>query len=368
MSIRQEITDTLIARGCKPITVPDSRNGKVKYECKCGKILEKIFKDFIRRGCRYCNAVVLKEKPSPDNKPEDTEDEQWAPVKGGWISSLGRAINSLGKELVLCKKKFRYQINGKQQYASRLVAEAFQIDGYEKLSDPQYAVSHIDKDSSNNRLDNLEILEKARITTGGHKSRQSVIYAEKVKWTENSFADLEWKTVPELPKHRIYSNGEIWNGRNFLTFSISEGYLNICTSEKTYKVHRLVCYAFHPLPDRYSLNDYRGLQVNHKNGDKRDNSADNLEWCTSAENMTHAYVSGLNKRSHPVVQLDKTTYEYISKYPSMATASKLTGEPEHRIGLSIKGKHTPSLFKWCETDGTYYYIRDGITTIIIDLD
>lgn len=47
----------------------------------------------------------------------------------------------------------------------------------------------------------------------------------------------------------------------------------------------------------------------------------------------------------------------------MATASKQTGEPEHRISLSIKGKPTPLLFKWCTADDKYYYIKEGVKTI-----
>lgn len=360
MSIEKEITDTLINKGCKPIFVPNIKSTKIKYECKCGKIIEKLYKDFIRRGCRYCNSANLRKIPSYDNKPKDTPNEKWASVEGGWISSLGRAINSLGKELTLCTQKFRYRINGKHQYVSRLVAEAFQINNYEKLSDPKYVVSHIDKNPANNSINNLEIIGKATIGSyNGRKSRQTTIFAQKVNWSTNKFFDLEWKIVPELPKHKIYSNGEIWNGDRFLSFSKSEGYFAFYTNEKTYKVHRLVCYAFHPLKDRYSYTDYSGLQVNHRNGNKSDNSAINLEWCSASENMLHAYSAGLNKNSKPVVQLDKNTLEFIAKFPSIATASKQTNEPEHRISLSMKGKETPLLFKWCKADDKYYYIKEG---------
>jgi hypothetical protein len=54
-------------------------------------------------------------------------------------------------------------------------------------------------------------------------------------------------------------------------------------------VHRIVAAAFiGPCPD--------GLEINHKNGIKLDNRAENLEYTTRSANMKHAYDSGLRRR------------------------------------------------------------------------
>lgn len=69
-------------------------------------------------------------------------------------------------------------------------------------------------------------------------------------------------------------------------------------------VHRLIAEAFVPNPD--NLPD-----VNHKHGNKDDNRASELEWCTKAENTRHAIKTGLYKPGGEDNGNSKLTWEQI---------------------------------------------------------
>lgn len=62
--------------------------------------------------------------------------------------------------------------------------------------------------------------------------------------------------------------------------------LSCCGVQKTYEIHRLVATHFIDNP----LNK---KEVNHKDGNKRNNNASNLEWVNRRENMLHAFKNGL---------------------------------------------------------------------------
>lgn len=57
---------------------------------------------------------------------------------------------------------------------------------------------------------------------------------------------------------------------------------------KNIRLHKLVAQNFIPNKDNK-------LQINHIDGNKQNNRADNLEWCTASENIIHAYRTGLRK-------------------------------------------------------------------------
>ena len=55
-------------------------------------------------------------------------------------------------------------------------------------------------------------------------------------------------------------------------------------------IHRCVANAFIP-------NEKNLPQVNHKDGNKQNNTVENLEWCTAFDNMNHAKQQGLRNKA-----------------------------------------------------------------------
>lgn len=100
------------------------------------------------------------------------------------------------------------------------------------------------------------------------------------------------------------------------------GYLNVifCVNQtKVHKlIHRLVAEAFIPNPRNLE-------QVNHINGNKEDNTVENLEWCTSEYNNQHALNRGLLNRYEDRPEA-KLTKELVLKIPELIKQGATTDD------------------------------------------
>ena len=117
----------------------------------------------------------------------------------------------------------------------------------------------------------------------------------------------EWKSIKDYEEsYEISSHGRIRslkrivhckNGRKLkIKESILEGTtdscgyhrVNLCKKgiNQSVSVHRLVALSF--------IKNIEGKpEVNHIDGNKKNNRIDNLEWCTHIENSVHAFKTGL---------------------------------------------------------------------------
>lgn len=119
----------------------------------------------------------------------------------------------------------------------------------------------------------------------------------KFQLKEINLVKEKWYFHPKINNYVISIDGEV---KNLLTNKIlkwhetSQGYYQVniyyLTKRKTYLIHRLVTetFLFIKNPELY--------EVNHMDGNKRNNNINNLEWTTRQENLQHARDNKLFKK------------------------------------------------------------------------
>lgn len=145
-----------------------------------------------------------------------------------------------------------------------------------------------------------------------------------------------------------------WSGNAFYllpeailgaTLAKKSGYVVVNIQSKVYYIHRLVAYAFKGKDPHY------GLDVNHKNGNKQDNSNDNLEWCTRKFNINHAFDTGLTK-----IKSDHHSSKYSQELvDDIIRKAKETGLK----ATDLKNKFYPKIPRTTINSFIYGYNRRG---------
>lgn len=121
------------------------------------------------------------------------------------------------------------------------------------------------------------------------------------------------------------------------------GYLKVELNRNGKLVHRLVAEAFIPNPLNLP-------QVNHKDEDKTNNTANNLEWCTAKYNLNYgtcrvrmaAKLKGRRRlvnwsRAKAILQYDKSG-NLVKEWPSMIEVQRQTGFVQPHISDCCRGK------------------------------
>jgi hypothetical protein len=112
---------------------------------------------------------------------------------------------------------------------------------------------------------------------------------------------------------------------------------------KSFLVHRLIGihFIFNDDIDNKTM-------INHKDGNKLNNSIDNLEWVTRSGNIRHAYDHGLMDMGYkPVYKLDKYTGIILKRYESISEAANDVVVSPSSISSALKGRYkTAKGFIW----------------------
>ena len=164
----------------------------------------------------------------------------------------------------------------------------------------------------------------------------------------------QWKDIDGFEGlYKVSSHGSVKRlGRNErkLKPRMCKGYETVCLCKNgirhNRRLNRLVAIAFIPNPENKP-------EVNHKDGNKRNNTVSNLEWCTASENQRHARSTGLSPLgfnnailSKPVDMLSKSG-ELLRTFPSFK-------EAERQTGISRRNIYSCCVRK-CKTSGGYVW-------------
>ena len=110
---------------------------------------------------------------------------------------------------------------------------------------------------------------------------------------------------------------------------------------KSHLVHSLVAFAFPEICGEW----FEGAVVNHKNEDKTDNRAENLEWITQKENINYGThnqrISNKmtnGKLSKPVLQYDLNGV-FIKEWPSANEIQRQLGYNQSNISCCCRGEY-----------------------------
>lgn len=104
----------------------------------------------------------------------------------------------------------------------------------------------------------------------------------------------KWKVVDGHPNYEVSKMGQVRNirtGNILAPYDDGSGYLRVKLDGENCRLHILVAVAHVPNPEPETKNI-----VNHKRGKKHDCRASQLEWVTQAENIQHAWDTGLCRR------------------------------------------------------------------------
>lgn len=139
-----------------------------------------------------------------------------------------------------------------------------------------------------------------------------------------------------------YAISNLGNVKNIRTNKVlnpsirPDGYKSVLLSKdgikQSIRVHQLVA--------MYFLKPVVGKTfVNHINGIKHDNRAENLEWCNHQENMLHASENNLiHKKYNNIYVYDYNTKELLFNFESVKQCSKFLNLKVEMIYRVLQGK------------------------------
>jgi hypothetical protein len=162
----------------------------------------------------------------------------------------------------------------------------------------------------------------------------------------------EWRVIDKATNYEVSNQGNI---RSKFTNKILKPTLINCYLAVGVRIDKKTKISFihREVAINFLARDNDTHIVNHKDGNKTNNSVENLEWVSSSENAKHAYRSGLNKGKRLGVSQYTLDNVFIKEYDSLLDAEIETGISNGHISgvcRGIRGRKTAGGYIWKYTD------------------
>lgn len=165
-----------------------------------------------------------------------------------------------------------------------------------------------------------------------------------------------WKDVPGyIGLYKVSNYGRVKSVKKQLVLKTSGSgnrykTVALCNGmRKTFRLHRLVAAAFIPNPDNKPC-------IDHIDGDRANNHADNLRWSTRKQNANNPISieryrkAGIIQKPYKQLQIPVQQLKdgfLIGSYSSIREAERATGIAHTSISRVIRGTlHTAGGYKW----------------------
>ena len=162
---------------------------------------------------------------------------------------------------------------------------------------------------------------------------------------------MRWVKIDGFPTYSISENGNVRNDKTGRMLKIHTGshkyyMVNLWKNNKGHwkTIHRLLALHFIPNPENKRC-------VNHVDGNRQNNSIENLEWCTYSENQLHRS-RVLHKTRMPIeaINANKRAIQCVETgviYESVSEAARQTRLYQANISKVLNGEiHTTGGFHW----------------------
>lgn len=173
-----------------------------------------------------------------------------------------------------------------------------------------------------------------------------------------------WKTIDgTLNRYEVSNKGHVRKDGKVCRISPNKGYMQVSIAfifgRRTIAVHRLVIAYFSEVPKNYNK-----LQINHKDGNKKNNCIENLEWVTPKQNQQHrinVLDKGMQGNRNPmygksgklspvfkgyIYQVNPDTGEVVGKYAGSCEAAKAVNGLPCNIIRAIKTEKRYRGYLW----------------------